>query len=77
MTDKPFGHSCIVTYRRYGCSELCEREIHRRGPKSRVESAARMMSGYRSHRHVEAYTREQWVRVFGVGSETGRYYIGE
>ena len=72
MSDKPYGHSCVVTYRPYGKQDLVDKEIHRKGPRGRVESAARTMSGYAGHRDVIAYTREQWARVFGVGSETGR-----
>jgi hypothetical protein len=72
-----FGWSCIVIYRPYGCAYVTEKEIHRRGKTPGcVTSAAKRMNGYRSHRDVTPYTKEQWVRVFGCGSETGRYMVG-
>lgn len=75
LADRPYGHSCVVTYRRYGEENLVEKEIHRKGSRGRVELAARLMNGYVSHRDVQAYSLEQWKRVFGCGSETGRYWV--
>jgi len=71
-----FGWSCVVTYRPYGSESVVEREIHRRGKTAgRITSAARRMNGYQSHRELTSYTRDEWVRTFGVCTETGRYRV--
>lgn len=71
-----FGWSCVVLYRPYGTDQVCEKQIHRRGKTAGcVTSSAKRMNGFRTFRDVTSYTREQWVRVFGVGAETGRYWI--
>lgn len=71
-----FGWSCVVTYRPYGGDTFVEKQIHRRGKTSgRVILAAKQMNAYRSYRDLISYTQDEWVRVFGNGTETGRYRI--
>jgi len=72
-----FGWSCVVTYRPYGSETVVEKEIHRRGrTASCVTSKASRMNGYRSYSNLTSYTRDEWVRTFGVCTETGRYRVG-
>lgn len=86
-TNEPFGHSAVaVCYRRHGsrlakgskivgdngATVLVEVPVHCQGPLKRLERSCRLMSGFQRLESVEAYTQEQWVRVYGVGSERDR-----
>lgn len=68
---KPFGHAAIVERRPYGKADFTQTLIRRRGSRSAVERAARLLSGFRQIISVEAYTKEEWIRSFGWGSEHG------
>lgn len=72
-TPKPYGHAAIVIRREYGKTENTQIQIRRKGPRSAVEHAARMLSGFIELVSIDAYTREEWVRVFGEGTEHGPY----
>jgi hypothetical protein len=73
MNAKPFGHSARVRRRKYGSAEIVEQEIHRRGPRSAVVRAAKMLVGFQAIEEVEAFTEAEWLRVFGDGTEHGSY----
>lgn len=74
-SEQVFGWSAIVTYRPYGAECTTEKEIHRRGNSpGRVTGAARRMNGYVSYRDLTPYTRMEWEQMFGVCTETGRYF---
>ena len=75
MNQEIFGWSCIVTYRPYGKRNIRTKRIRRRGARSKLVYAARLMNGYQSHTEPESYTRDQWVRAFGNETETGRYRV--
>lgn len=70
-TCRPFGHSIrVVRAVRDGSGYREEEvEVHRRGSRKTVERAARMVPGFIRAGEIEQYTAEQWVRVFGSGSE--------
>ena len=70
-TTKPFGHAAMVKRRKYGKADIVEVQIHRRGSRAVVERAARLLVGFREILSVDAYTKEEWIRVFGWGSEHG------
>ena len=78
MADESvFGWSCQVTYRPYGTTSIVTRQIRRRGKSPGcVVRAVRRMNGYQCHGELVSYTRDEWIRAFGVGTETGRYWIG-
>ena len=66
------GPQCLVlSQREVGSLIYQEVQIHRKGPRRNVERAARLLSGCDGIISVEAFTREEWVRVFGEGSEHG------
>jgi hypothetical protein len=86
--DKPFGHSAVAVCYRLpgsklangskvvadnGATWLVEVPVHCQGPLTRLERSSRMMSGFQRLESVEAYTRDQWVRVYGMGSERNRF----
>jgi len=61
---KPFGHSAVVECRRKG--EFVTVPIRRVGSEATVRRAAELTTGFQRVISVEAYTRDQWYRVFGV-----------
>lgn len=69
---KPFGHSAIVERREYGKSDVVQIQIHRQGSRGVVERAARLMGGFQEIVSVDSYSEEEWIRVFGWGTEHGR-----
>jgi hypothetical protein len=69
--EKSYGHSAIVEHWDHVKKDFAEVQIHRKGPRRVVERAARLVSNFRSILSIESYTREQWVAVFGEGSENG------
>jgi len=77
--ERPFGHLARIRVRRWYpglvIPEDYEKEIHARGPASRVRAAARRARGFTELLAIEPLTREQWLRAFGCGAETGRYRI--
>ncbi len=78
-TERPYGHSVKVrravrTQPGTGDRTYYEEtiEIRRRGTRRALERAALCVSGFlRLDSEIESYTAEQWVRVFGSGSERG------
>jgi hypothetical protein len=77
--EKPFGHLArihVITWPAGSVApEHVFREIHARGPASRVRSAARRVRGFSDILVIEPLTREQWLRAYGHGAETGRHWI--
>lgn len=75
--QRPYGHSVrvvravrTVAHDRTYYEETIE--IHRRGSRKTLERAARLVRGFiRLDGEIATYTAEQWVRVFGSGSERG------
>lgn len=73
--EAPFGHVATVERRRPWSADanghgavLEQIEVRRAGRRSAVEYAARLTSGFVRIVEIQAYTREQWVRVFGLNS---------
>ena len=88
QAEKPYGHSGVaVCHRRIG-SRLpkgakivnensvywsVDVPVHSKGPLTRLERSCRLMRGFQRLESVESYTEEQWVRVYGRGSEKTRF----
>jgi hypothetical protein len=78
-SEKPYGHSANVVCWAWidGPDGDVRREvlrsIHRSGSRARIERAARLLRGFIRVEAVFEYTRDEWVRAFGVGSERGKY----
>jgi hypothetical protein len=49
------------------------RRIHRRGPRGRVERAARLLKGAVRVERIDQFTEPEWRQMFGVGTEHGAY----
>lgn len=85
MEGKPFGHSVKVVARRRlaarGPLDIWNYEeriitVRRRGTRRTLERAAHLVRGFiRMESEIEAYSKEEWIRTFGNGSETGRFFI--
>lgn len=60
MTSQPFGHIARIRVQQWGPGELSptfsDREIHRRGPASRVRTAAKRTRHFVETRSTEALT---------------------
>jgi hypothetical protein len=75
----PYGHSANVICWAWidGPDGHVRREvlrsIHRKGSRKTIERAARLLKGFIRVDAVFPYTHDEWVRVFGVGTERGRY----
>lgn len=75
-SENPYGHSAnVLVWRQWDGTSNREvlRSIHRSGSRARIERAARLLRGFIRVEAVFEYTRDEWVRAFGVGSERGKY----
>lgn len=77
--QQTFGHLARIRVEKWYPGEIVpewsEREIHPRGPASRVRAAARRVRGFKTILQIEPLTKQEWLRVYGCGAETGRYRI--
>lgn len=77
--QQTFGHLARIRVTRWHVGrvlpETVEKEIHTRGPACRVRAAARRAKGFAEILSIEPLTKDQWLRVYGCGAETGRYRI--
>ena len=86
MISKPYGHTAIAICDRpksaklakgtvvladNGATRLVRLRIHARGGIAQLNSAAKRLRGILRLEQVEAYSRDEWVRAFGKGSEHG------
>lgn len=74
MSEKPYGHVAKVERNKpwsansEGHNATVEIvEVRRRGSRRTVERAAGLVSGMIRIIEIQPYTRDQWVRVFGIG----------
>lgn len=81
---RPFGHAVrIVRAVRVAARSPLDPtyreetiQIRRRGTRRTCERAAHLVRGFiRLEGEIEPYTKDEWLRSFGNGSETGRYRI--
>jgi hypothetical protein len=75
---KVFGHEAVVVTRGQVIESNfsrhwieIEKKIHRKGRLSVILRAARKLRGFLRVESVTEYTEEQYLRVFGSGSENG------
>lgn len=66
---KVYGHE--VWFRTEIHREECTKRWHRKGRLKPLLRAVRAARGFREVEKVIEYTEEQWLRVFGSGSENG------
>jgi len=65
---KPYGYEAVVEVSNTIAQVICqERRIHRKGRRSSVERAARLLPGFVRIKEVSPYTEQQWLNCFGEG----------
>lgn len=64
--DKPYGHRATIERRKKYSHDIEQVQIRRRGTRRAIERAAELTPCFIRIVEVEAYTEEQWIRVFGL-----------